>query len=302
MVVVLVAGERSLDGPVDGVVPLEGCLVVERSGAGDRRHDEAAVYRFHLGLVFVEVADRADRLGDDDETVRMVRRALSKLFEQQRRQDESREVVVGQRRVTAVRRDDVLLAAVALGSGVGVGEFAVGVEVAVDVHLVGLVLAHRLERLVTETEPPVALVVTRPVGDGVGHPRQRVEVVAEFVEREFGLDGDAVVDDMEVVVGEVDDAFAVAVGDVRLPDVPLRRDLPVVDRRPRADCPDVQRRHLREPLQRPSHTVAGQTPRYREEIGEQLVHGVRTRFSCCHCLTVSRRGQNDTDLSAYWRQ
>ena len=81
-------------------------------------------------------------------------------------------------------------------------------------------------------EAPALGVVGGAVGDAVGLVGQAEDVAAELGERHAAADGGAVVQDVQVAVGEVEDHAAVRVLDPGLAHRPFPRHGPVEHRRP----------------------------------------------------------------------
>ena len=159
--------------------------------------------------------------------------------------------------------------------GAGNDELAVGegavLELAVDHDPVQAVL-QALPLRVREAEAPALLVVGGDVGDRVGLALERVEVLLQLGERQGGVDGDRVADDVQVVLLEVDDPVAVLVEDVGIADVPLGGHGPVEDPGAGGHLVDRQGQVLAEDAERLAHAVAGDAPADREQAPRERVH------------------------------
>ena len=177
--------------------------------------------------VAVQPGERADRARGEQKAVGVAQRAVEELAREHRRDRDPGEVVVGERGVADVGRDEDLARALALDLELRVGEVA-GLERGVDDHLV--VARLELSQLVVrQAEAPGAVVVGGAIRDQVRVVGKRVQALAQGVERQRRADGLAVGDDVEGRIGNVDDAGAVGGRDVGVAQVPLVGDDPVED-------------------------------------------------------------------------
>src|SRR5690606_13379734 len=101
-----------------------------------------------------------------------------------------RKVVVGERRVAAMARDEDLAVRPSADDVLAVRETP-GREGGIDADLV-LAVFERLELPVRQAEAPVLLVVRGPVRNPVRPIQQRMETRPQLLERQPGPDGDAV--------------------------------------------------------------------------------------------------------------
>lgn len=85
------------------------------------------------------------------------------------------------------------------------------------------------EIVIRETEAPVFPVVRGAVGDQVWLVGKGEEVRFEFFQRHGAVDGHAVIQNMQAVLLEVNDFFAMFVHDVGITDVPFAGNGPVED-------------------------------------------------------------------------
>ena len=83
---------------------------------------------------------------------------------------------------------------------------------------------------------------------------------------------DAVPEDMQVGVAEIDDALAVRPFDPGVVEVPLFRHRPVERLGSRLHLGDLQGHPLADQLERPAQAVAGDAAADREELADELVH------------------------------
>ena len=101
-------------------------------------------------------------------------------------------------------------------------------QVSVDDDVV-LAVRERLQLPPAHAEAPLLLPVRGAVRDQVGIVRMREDVSPELVKKERGVDRNAVAEDVERGVGDVDDPLAPRPLDPRRAEVPLARDSPVED-------------------------------------------------------------------------
>ena len=262
--------QHVLDGAVDVGVAAPALLVGERSGVPDARDHQTVTDAPDVLLVAREPDDRADGAGDEQQPVRVAERAGAEQTAERGEHRDPGQVVVRQRRMADMGREEHLFVARSGNEHFAVGERA-GLERRVDADLVVTVLEPE-QVVVGEAEAPALLVVRRAVGDEVGTVGQREEVAAEVRQCEALPHRCAVADEVQVRPGEVDDAIARCVLDEGVADVPLGRDDPVERGSARRDLVDVERElgAHRASVSRDSGTR--DAPGDREEVDAELVH------------------------------
>ncbi len=226
--------------------------------------------------------DGADRAGQEEEAVgepaplarREPRRELH-------RHHHAGEVVVGERRVAAVGREQDLFRGLAGEPELAERE-AAGEELGIDDHIV-LPPGEALDQPVGEAEAPLLLVVAGAVGNQVGLVGKGEEMAPQLFESDPAAKRGAVVEQLQVVSGGVGDPPAVGRRDVGLAEAPLAGHRPVEDRRAGGDLVRLEGDPLGEDRQALADAVAGNAARNREEA-----RGERVQFGASH-----RRGWRD---------
>jgi hypothetical protein len=228
---------------------------------------------------FAEVAQRADRLGADREAIRQpsALELCDALVEEGDGQG-SRELVVGERRMARVRREEHLLVGLP-GKHCLADLHAAGPQLGVHHDLV-VALRKLLDLPVRHAEAPALLVEARDVRDRVGLLGQGVEVGPQLLERERPAKRHGVRHQMEVVLGEVGTAPAVGADDVGLVHHPLVRDGPVERAVAARDGDPLHRHQLGQDVERLAYPGARDAAVDRPEAVEvvlelrgQVVHG-----------------------------
>ena len=154
--------QHELDGPIDLAVAAPAALVGQATGVADAGDGQAVLDAMQRVAVLVKPRQRPDRPGREQEAVGVPQLSLRELLGEHRRDRDAREVVVGQRRVAHVGRDQDFVLALPLEPHLAVGEVT-GLERRVDDHVVLPRL--QLEQLAMgQAEPPGAVVVGGPVG------------------------------------------------------------------------------------------------------------------------------------------
>ena len=185
-------------------------------------------------------------------------------------QHDPRQVVVAERRVTDVRREQDLVLRLTRQEALRVGDDAV-LERGVDHRLV-LAVLERLQLPVRQAETPVLVVVRGSVRDQVRPFRVGEEVLPELGQGQPLADRDAVAEHVQVRVREVDDPFPVGPREPRLADVPLPRQRPVVDLCAARHLRALERDLLLDQVERRANAVAGEAPAERIEPLHERVH------------------------------
>ena len=199
----------------------------------------------------------------------MAQRTLEQLTREHRGDRDAGKVVVRERGVADVGRHDHIALVRALDRELGVGEMA-RLERRVDHHLV-VARLQRQELAVREAEAPGAAVVRRPIWDDVGLIGQRVEPLAQRLQRERSSHRLAVGDDVEIRLAKVDDTSAVGRRDVGVADVPLVRDDPIEHTRAARNLGPADRDLLGEHVEGRPYAGAGRAAAEREEALHQRV-------------------------------
>ncbi len=178
--------------------------------------------------------------------------------------------------MTGVRGDQHLVIGLTGQQQLAVRQRAV-FEGGVDEDLV-LAVRQRLGLTVWQAEPPGAPVVGGAVRDHVGQVGQRVQPLAQLGQRKAGVHRLAVVDDVQAVVGELDDLLAAGPLDPRLADVPFLRHGPVQHLRAGGHLYELQLGDLGKNAQGLAQPVAGDAARdrvqprqVRVDLGQQRV-------------------------------
>ena len=145
--------------------------------------------------VLVQPGERPDRPGSEQEAIGVPKSTPQELPGEHGGDHDPREVVVGERGVADVGRDEHLSLTLTLDLALGEGEVS-GLETRVDDDLVLTRL--EIEQLsVGEAETPGALVIGGAIGDQVGLVGQRMQVLTQLLERQPRPHGLAVGDDVE---------------------------------------------------------------------------------------------------------
>jgi hypothetical protein len=261
-------------GAIDGRVAAHRPLVRERRRVAQARQREPVLDPPRPLAVLRQPGDGADRAGRVQEPQRVpAAGARGQVARQERRHDQAREVVVGQRRVAHVSRDEDLVLQRPRQHQLAVGQ-AAGRERRIDDDLVLDIFrpGHRVQRALRETEAPRLVVVRRAVRDPVGPLGQRVQVRAQLGQRHALAHGRAVVDDVEVRGAEVYYAPAARVGDPGVAHVPLARHRPVEHLRAGRHLADLQRRDPRQRGQRLAHALPRDAAADRVQLAHERVH------------------------------
>ena len=211
---------------------------------------------------------------------------------QESRDGDAREVVVAQRRVADVRRNEDFVV-----RRPGEDDLAVGqrpwAERALDADVV-LAVLQGVEAPLRHAEAPRPLVVRRPIRHDVGSIAERVQVRTQLGERHPRADWHAVADDVQVRRAEVHDAPPGRVGDPGVADVPLVGHRPVEHLGARRHLVHRQRDVAREDRERAPDAVARDAPADGEELLDEGVHrravGAAGRVGR-HGLAVHVRGE-----------
>ena len=223
--------EYVLDGPVDLGASTERPLVRERVRVAQTGQGQAVPDPGGALAVAGEPRDRADGAGREQEAIGEPARVEGgEMAGEKRRDRDAREVVIAERRVAHVSRDEHLVGPPPRKHELSVGE-APRLEGGVDADLI-LALRQRVELALGEAEPPALVVVGGAVGDPVRLIGQGVKMGAQILQGQSLADGNAVADDVQVRPPEVHHAFAAGVLDPGVPDVPLLGYRPVQDGRP----------------------------------------------------------------------
>ncbi len=227
--------------------------------------------------VAVEPAERTERARDSRAGGTCAVSVCSRQRPRERpEQHDAREVVVGERRMADVRREQELGVRRAGEVDLARGERAV-LERGVDDDVV-VAVGERVEPASGHAEPPLLLPVRRPIGDQVGIVGVREDVVAELVEarprcrpeccsRARGA-ANQPMSTTRLAVGRLDPGAA---------EVPLARDRPVEDRRAGRRLDDLEREIASEHGERLADAVAGEAARDREQLSHQGERAPRRR-------------------------
>ena len=257
-------------GAVDGGVAATAPLVRQRARVADARGDEAVLDAVEPILVPREPGQRPDRRRAEQEAVGVAPLLRLQMPGERRQQHDPREVVVAERGVADVGREQDLVLGLARQEAFRVGDDAV-LERGVDHGLV-LAVLERLELPVRQAETPVLVVVRGSVRRHVRALRVGEEVLPELAQGQPLADGDAVAENVQVRVREVDDPLPVGPGEPRFPDVPLPRQRPVVDLCPTRHFGALERDLLLDQVERLPDAVAGEAAADRIEPLHELVH------------------------------
>ncbi len=279
--------QDELSGPIDLRVAPAALLVGQRARIANAQAHEPVLHALQALLVAREPGDRADRAGAEEEAVRVAKRPAREVLRERGHQHQSREIVVRHRRVAGVARDEHLVCGLARHESLGVGQRAV-LERRVDADLV-LALRKRLEPAVLKAEAPVRGVVGVAERDPVGVLGEREQVLLQLGERQPLPHGDAVAEDVQVRVGEVDDPIAIRPRDPGLGDVPLLGDDPVEHLGPGRDLGGLQRHSLADQPERLPEPVARDAAADRKELAGELVHLLPDVVSRRQSLKVDTR-------------
>ena len=211
--------------------------------------------------------------------------------------DDAREVVVGERRVADVRAEQELVVAPTGNHDLARGQRSC-LERRVDDDVV-VAVGKPFELPAAHAEPPLLLPVRRTEGDELRVVAVGVDVGAELLERDDGVDRRAVAEHVQRGVGGVHDPGSVRSVDPGAAEVPLTRHDPVEDRRAGGGLDDLERQLACEHGQGLTHPIASEAAGQREQLAHEL-HELRT-----DCRSVGdgfpidrHRGNDDTRRSA----
>ena len=271
-------GQARHNGQVDFGVPAAALLVVEGARVAQVRGDQAVAEGAEPVAVPGQPGDRADAAGGEQEAVAAA--ALGhggQGFGEMDGDGDAGEVVVRQLGMADVARDDDLFGGRPRQQALSPGHRTV-FERGVDEDLV-LAVREGFKELVGQTEAPRLLVVRGAVGDQVRLLRQAVEAESQVAQRKPAVDRDAVADQVQAVVGEVDDPTARRVPDPRLARVPLSRHGPVEDGRAGGEFVGLQWDPAADPLQGGPNAVARQAARDGVELSGEVHHRAADRVA-----------------------
>ena len=181
--------------------------------------------------------------------------------------DDAGEVVVRERRVADVGAEQELLVAAPGITSLAGGQRSF-LERRVDDDVV-VAVREPLELPAAHAEPPLLLPVRRPVGDEIRVVAVSMDVRAQFLEGDHGVDRRAVAEDVQGRIGDVDDPGAVRAVDPGAAEVPLPGHDPVEDRRAGRRLDDLEGQLAAERRERRAHAVAGEAAREREQLSHQ---------------------------------
>ena len=171
--------EHVRGSPVDPAVARATALVAERSVVAHARDDEPRLDLAEALEVLREPRERSEGAGAEEQPVRASQAAALELASYDGKQGDPGHVVVGERGVADVRREEDFLVTLAGEHGLGVRQAAVG-ELGVDHDLVPLVGHDRRALVLRDAEAPRVGPVGGPVGDPVRMLRQRVKVLGQL--------------------------------------------------------------------------------------------------------------------------
>ena len=264
--------QHLVDHAVDRVPVVPAALRAEAARAAAAGDHQAHVDALGGRVVARQPGDGADGLGHPDATVGVLPVWLRRQPPRQvGQQHGAAQAVVGHRRMADVGRQQDLV-----GAPAGQAQFAIaqaaGEVAGVDAHLQRARCGgQRVALGVGDAEAPVAVVVAGAVRDrtrqrGVHmHPRRQRGPVHRRVDRR------AVAHQMQVVVGEVDQAPAGGVGDPGALHAPLVGHHPVQHRRATGHFMHRQRRDGSQGLQGGAVRRAGQAAAQRKQRFQRLL-------------------------------
>ena len=260
-----VVGDQVRHRTVDDRISPPALLVHRAAAVADAAQHEAMIDARNLRLVASEPCDGADGSGREQKAVAEPRLQAADPVREVGKKRQAGAVVVGERRVANVCRQQHLAVAAPLVQVLPVSQRAVG-QRGLNHHLVDARL-QAFELTMGHAEPPVLLVVGGPVGDEIGLHRQGVDPALQVLERQARVDGDAVADDVQGVGSEVDDLSPLGIADVGTTNVPLPRHRPVEDGRAAWNLVDREVDKRRQSAKRFAHAVAGDAAADGIEIG-----------------------------------
>jgi hypothetical protein len=274
-------------GAVHFGVAEHGALVGERVLISEAHQRKTASNLRDLTTVARQPGDRADRPRGKEESDGVAQGSFCQALRQLYRHRDSREIVVRERGVTYMGRDEQLVVALPGHHVLRVGECA-RLEGGVDEDLVLRVL-HPLELLVGKAEAPVLRVVARPVGNPVRTVGHGVQVSLELLHGDAATDGGAVVHHVKVRRLEIDDLVPLHVPNPRVADVPLRGHAPVEHPGTACDLVYRQGEHFVDERQAHAHAVTRNASTDGVETPDELLHGRAAHDSS---PTKSRRSRS----------
>ena len=141
----------------------------------------------------------------------------------------------------------------------------------VDAYLV-FTLLEREQLVVADAKSPGLSVVRGAIGDPVRLLRQCVQMRPEFIQGQTAMERHTIVDYVQVVTPEVDDAFPVPVLDIGVANIPLAWHGPIEDAHPCWRLAQFQRNELLEYLQRSPNALPCDAAADRVEVMSELEH------------------------------
>ena len=270
-------GQHVDRGAIDLGIAAAASLVSQHPGVADASGDQAVRDARRLLLVQCQPGDRTDGPGHEEKPVGVARRGAREQARQRGAEDHAGEVVVGQRRMAAVGREQHLVGLRPGDQELAVRERSLG-ETGVDLHLVFARL-QAAAPLVGQAEAPVLLVVARPIGNQLRLIGQRVEVPLQLLELHLSAERDAVVEQVQVEAAGVGDHLAVRGEETRGADVPFRWHDPVEDLRSAGNLAKLERNDALQDAQRLANSVAGDAAADGIQVANQPVHFGAPRLS-----------------------
>ena len=139
----------------------------------------------------------------------------------------------------------------------------------------------------TQAESPIALVIGCAVRDPIGMVRKSEEVRPKLLKTHFLMNRYAVIEDVQVRLLEIDNAFASRILYIGISNVPFEGHGPVEHLSPRRNFVHCDRDKPLQSIQRLSKAVSSNTPANRVEFSDQCMHFMTENVEI---HSVKRRG------------
>ena len=209
----------------------------------------------NLVLVSAQPRKRTNRSRNKQKTIRVTARRGLQRFRQKGCQHHPREIVIAERGVTTVARNQNFV-----GGFAGQKIFAVRqmprLKRRINAYLV-LVLCQTFEQAVRYAETPILAIVRGAIRNPIRLFENRREMRFEFCERNFSTKRRTVIEDVQIRLFEINNLVTGGIFDVRVADIPFVRHSPIQDLRSGRHLMDFNRNLTLKNFQRFTKAIAG---------------------------------------------
>ena len=200
-------------------------FVVEGAIVSNACQNQTVANPLRSRLISGKPRDRANRSWDEQEPVGITKFAACEKLCQVRGDRKARQIVVCQRRMTHMTRNQDLVGRASRKIAFSQSQASVH-ESRINTNFI-LAVFERLQLIVSNTKTPIFFVVGRAIWNPVGLLRNTEEVRPEFLQRHSCVHGNAVIHNVQIAFLKVDDAFSVGGLDECIADVPFPWHVPV---------------------------------------------------------------------------